>query len=87
MLLFTWLSRKPGNNVVYHTNRILKGLNPYEGGSRIRSPFAWIRESISSMEKDIIMRISGIDTAVHFVFLRTGVSSTFGRVLMDYCQI
>ena len=48
MLLFTWLSRKPGNNVVYNTNRILKGLNPYEGGSRARNPFAWIQESISS---------------------------------------
>ena len=87
MLLFTWLSRKPGNNVVYYTNRILKGLNPYEAGSRTRNPFAWIRESISSLEKDIIA-ISGIDTAVHLVFLTTGVSlyfwPSFNRTIVEY---
>ncbi|KAL4627669.1 hypothetical protein ACB092_05G181600 [Castanea dentata] len=54
MLLFTWLSRKPVNNV-----------------------------AISSTEKDIIA-ISGIDTAVYFVFLRTvlGILILSGTVLL-----
>uniref|UniRef100_A0A6N2M8G4 CSC1/OSCA1-like 7TM region domain-containing protein n=1 Tax=Salix viminalis TaxID=40686 RepID=A0A6N2M8G4_SALVM len=54
MLLFTWLSRRPGNSVVYYPNRILKGLDPWEGGSRSRNPFAWIREAFSSSEQDVI---------------------------------
>ncbi|KAF5736358.1 Early-responsive to dehydration stress protein (ERD4) isoform 1 [Tripterygium wilfordii] len=71
MLLFTWLSRKPGNTVVYYPNRILKGLEPWEGGgSRTRNPLAWIREAMASTERDVIS-MSGIDTAVYFVFLAT----------------
>ncbi|KAJ9135816.1 hypothetical protein P3X46_032951 [Hevea brasiliensis] len=73
MMLFTWLSRKPGNTVVYYPNRILKGLDPSEGGSRTRNPFAWIREALSSSEEDII-NMSGIDSAVYFVFLSTVLS-------------
>ena len=73
MLLYTWLSRKPGNTVIYYPNRILKGLGPYKGGSSTRNPLAWIREAMSSTEQDII-DMSGYDTAVYFVFLRTGLS-------------
>lgn len=73
MLLFAWLSRKPGNSVVYYPNRILKGLDPWEGGSRTRNPFAWIREVMSSTEQDVI-DMSGLDTAVYFVFMSTGLS-------------
>ena len=71
MLLFAWLSAKPGNNVIYHPNRILKGLEPLEGGSSIRNPFSWIKEALSSSERDVIA-MSGVDTAVYFVFLSTG---------------
>ncbi|KAL3522732.1 hypothetical protein ACH5RR_015566 [Cinchona calisaya] len=70
MFLFTWLSRKPANYVVYYPNRILKGLDPFEGGKRTRNPFAWIREALSSTESDVI-RMSGVDSAVYFVFLTT----------------
>ncbi|CAI0545423.1 unnamed protein product [Linum tenue] len=71
MLLFAWLSRRPGNSVIYYPNRILKGMDPLEGGpSRTRNPFSWIREALSSTEQDII-NISGLDTAVYFVFLGT----------------
>ncbi|GMY37719.1 CSC1-like protein ERD4 [Fagus crenata] len=70
MLLFSWLSSKPGNAVIYYPNRILKGLDPFEGGSRTRNPFSWIREAMSSTEQDVIS-ISGYDTAVYFVFLST----------------
>lgn len=85
MLLFAWLSGQPGNNVVYYPNRILKGLDPLEGGSRIRNPFAWIREAFSSTEEDVIA-ISGVDTAVYFVFLNTGsfvliLSYIFGFII------
>ena len=73
MLLFAWLSGKPGNSVIYYPNRILKGLDPKEGGSRTRNPFAWIHEAMSSTEQDVISA-SGYDTAVYFVFLGTGLS-------------
>ncbi|KAJ4844207.1 CSC1-like protein erd4 [Turnera subulata] len=83
MLIFTWLSRKPGNTVVYYPNRILKGMDPWEGGSRTRNPFAWIREAMSSTEQDII-NMSGVDTAVYFVFLSTvlGILVLSGLVLL-----
>ncbi|KAM5587574.1 hypothetical protein ABKV19_006156 [Rosa sericea] len=70
MFLFAWLSTKPGNAVVYYPNRILKGLEPCEGGSKTRNPFAWIKEALTSTEQEVIA-ISGVDTAVYFVFLST----------------
>ncbi|XP_043700776.1 CSC1-like protein ERD4 isoform X2 [Telopea speciosissima] len=72
MLLFVLLSRKQGNSVVYFPNRILKGLEPWER-SRSKNPFAWIREALSSTEADIIS-MSGVDTAVYFVFLSSVLS-------------
>ncbi|KAK9088454.1 hypothetical protein Scep_027536 [Stephania cephalantha] len=81
MLLFTWLSRKPSNSVIYYSNRILKGLEPWEG-SRTRNPFAWIKEALSSSEADIIS-LSGVDTAVYFVFLSTALGIlVFSGVLL-----
>lgn len=71
MFLFAWLSSKPGNSVVYYPNRILKGLDPWAGGSRTRNPFTWIKEAMSSSEQDVI-NMSGLDTAVYFVFMSTG---------------
>lgn len=71
MLVFAWLSSRPCNHVIYYPNRILKGLDPTVG-SRSRSPFAWITEALSSSEKDVIS-MSGVDTAVYFVFLATGL--------------
>ncbi|KAE9594571.1 hypothetical protein Lal_00037502 [Lupinus albus] len=73
MILFALLSSKPGNNVVYYPNRILKGLDPFEGGSKTRNPFSWIKEALSSSEKDVIA-MSGVDTAVYSVFLSTVLS-------------
>ncbi|XP_010540605.1 PREDICTED: CSC1-like protein ERD4 [Tarenaya hassleriana] len=83
MFLFTWLSRKPGNAVVYYPNRILKGMDPWEGRSLTRNPFAWIRESLSSSEQDVIT-MSGVDTAVYFVFLGTvlGILVLSGVILL-----
>ncbi|XP_021293879.1 CSC1-like protein ERD4 isoform X1 [Herrania umbratica] len=83
MLLFAWLSTRQGNAVVYYPNRILKGLEPWEGGSRTRNPFAWIGEALSSSEQNVI-DMSGIDTAVYFVFLSTvlGILVLSGIVLL-----
>ncbi|XP_044478175.1 CSC1-like protein ERD4 [Mangifera indica] len=82
MFLFTWLSRKPGNVVVYYPNRILKGLDPWEG-SASRNPFAWIREVMASSEQDVL-EISGLDTAVYFVFMSTvlGIFVLSGIILL-----
>ncbi|KAK4778461.1 hypothetical protein SAY86_005989 [Trapa natans] len=70
MLLFTWLSGRPGNKFIYYPNRILKGFDPVEGGYASRNPLSWAHEAFSSTEQDIIA-ISGVDTAVYFVFLST----------------
>lgn len=83
MFLFTWLSRKPGNHVVYYPNRLLRGLEPYDGIRLSRNPFAWIREAVSSTEADVI-RFSGVDTAVYFVYLTTalGILVLSGVILL-----
>ncbi|XP_031403910.1 CSC1-like protein ERD4 [Punica granatum] len=83
MLLFAWLSRKPGNMFVYYPNRILKGLDPIDTGYAARNPFAWAREALSSTEQDVIA-MSGIDTAVYFVFLSTvlGILVLSGLLLL-----
>ncbi|KAK7303075.1 hypothetical protein RJT34_13974 [Clitoria ternatea] len=70
MILFALLSSRPGNNVVYYPNRIIKGLEPLQGDHKTRNPFSWIKEAISSSERDVI-NVSGVDTAVYFVFLST----------------
>ncbi|XP_057463559.1 CSC1-like protein ERD4 [Actinidia eriantha] len=83
MLLFSWLSGKPGNKVIYYPNRILRGMDPWEGESRTRNPIAWIREALSSTERDVIV-MSGVDSAVYFVFLSTvlGIFVLSGIVLL-----
>lgn len=73
VLVFTWLSRKHSNDVIYYPNRILKGLDAWEG-RRTRNPFAWIGEALRSTEEDIIS-MAGVDTAVYFVFLGTGINA------------
>ncbi|KAF8413528.1 hypothetical protein HHK36_001519 [Tetracentron sinense] len=82
MFLFAWLSKKPSNNVIYYPNRILRGLEPWEG-SRTRNPFSWIKEAMNSTEADVVS-LSGIDTAVYFVFLSTvlGILVLSGIVLL-----
>ncbi|KAL9673683.1 hypothetical protein QQ045_029944 [Rhodiola kirilowii] len=83
MLLFTWLSSKPGNALVYYPNRILKGMDPTEAGFASRNPFAWIKEAMSSTEDDVVS-MSGVDTAVYFVFLTTvlGILTLAGVLLL-----
>lgn len=83
MFLFTWLSRRPGNIPVYYPNRILKGMDPWEGSSLTRNPFAWIREAFTSTEQDVV-KLSGVDTAVYFVFLSTvlGIFSLSALILL-----
>ncbi|KAL9269237.1 CSC1-like protein [Drosera capensis] len=83
IVLFIWLSRKPGNFVIYYPNRILRGLEPWEGGSSTRNPFAWIKEAVFSTEADIVAA-SGVDTAVYFVFMSTvlGILVLSGIVLL-----
>lgn len=83
MFLFTWLSRRPGNVPVYYPNRILKGMDPWEGSSLTRNPFAWIREAFTSTEQDVV-KLSGVDTAVYFVFLSTvlGIFSLSALILL-----
>ncbi|CAA7062349.1 unnamed protein product [Microthlaspi erraticum] len=83
MLLFTWLSRRSGNVSIYYPNRILKGMEPWEGGSLTRNPFAWVREAFTSSEQDVV-NLSGVDTAVYFVFLSTvlGIFALSGLLIL-----
>ncbi|KAI4303694.1 hypothetical protein MLD38_039294 [Melastoma candidum] len=81
IIIFSWLSRKPGNRVVYYPNRILRGVD--DGGAGSRNPFAWVSEALGSTERDVI-EASGIDTAVYFVFLSTvlGILALSGIALL-----
>ncbi|KAI6703400.1 hypothetical protein NL676_012536 [Syzygium grande] len=82
MAVFARLSRRPGNRVIYYPNRLLKGVDPLDGGAS-RGPFAWIHEALASSEQDVIAA-SGVDTAVYFVFLSTvlGILALSGIVLL-----
>lgn len=71
MLLFAWLSSRPGNAVIYYPNRILKGLDPFEGGRRTRNPFAWIKEAAGATEAEVV-EAAGVDTAIYLLFLSSG---------------
>ncbi|XP_020575065.1 CSC1-like protein ERD4 [Phalaenopsis equestris] len=83
MMVFTWLSRKPGNQVVYFPNRILRGLDPWEGERRSRSPVAWIQQAFAASEADIVAA-AGVDAAVYLVFLSSvlGIFVLSGLVLL-----
>lgn len=83
MLLFTWLSRKPGNHVVYFPSRILRGLDASEGGPLSRSPLAWIKAAFAASEADIVAA-AGVDTAVYLIFLSSvlGIFVLSGVILL-----
>lgn len=72
VLLFTWLSRRPANHVVYYPNRLLKGLGPPENANR-RRPWDWIVEAWHTTEDDLIA-MSGLDAAVYMVFVTSMLS-------------
>ncbi|KAF8714086.1 hypothetical protein HU200_028085 [Digitaria exilis] len=72
VLLFTWLSRRPGNAMVYYPSLLLRGLDPWEGRRRgSRSPVGWISDAISASETDVVAA-GGVDAAVYLVFLSSG---------------
>ncbi|XP_068653991.1 CSC1-like protein ERD4 [Aristolochia californica] len=75
MLLFAWLSRMPGNKVVYYPNRIIKGMEAWDG-KRTRNPFTWIGEALKASEGDVVA-MAGVDTAVYLVFLGSGMVGSF----------
>lgn len=68
MILFAWLSSKPGNDVIYYPNPFLRGLEPVESRRRTRNPFSWIKEAVSASEADVVAA-AGVDTAVYLLFL------------------
>lgn len=74
VLVFTWLSRRPGNAPVYYPNLLLRGVDPWEGRGRgTRSPVGWIRDAISASEPDVVTA-GGVDAAVYLVFLSSGTA-------------
>jgi hypothetical protein len=74
VLVFTWLSRRPGNAPVYYPSVLLRGLDPWEGRRRgTRSPVGWIQDAISASEADVIAA-GGVDAAVYLVFLSSGTA-------------
>ncbi|CAA7406884.1 unnamed protein product [Spirodela intermedia] len=83
MLLFIWLSGRPGNEVVYYPSRVVKGLDPHEGRPKTFNPFSWIREAVGASEDEVIA-MAGVDAAVYLVFLGTalGILVLSGLVLL-----
>ncbi|KAJ1287750.1 hypothetical protein BS78_02G034100 [Paspalum vaginatum] len=74
VLVFTWLSRRPGNAPVYYPSLLLRGLDPWEGRRRgTRSPVGWIQDAIAASENDVIAA-GGVDAAVYLVFLSSVLS-------------
>jgi hypothetical protein len=72
VLVFTWLSRRPGNAPVYYPSPLLRGLDPWEGRRRgTRSPVGWIRAALSASDADVVAA-GGLDAAVYLVFLSSG---------------
>lgn len=71
LLVFSWLSKRPGNEVIYYPSRVLKGLEPFEQGMKSRNPFSWIMEAIRASEDEVIS-MAGVDAATYLVFLSTG---------------
>jgi len=75
VLVFTFLSRRPGNAPVYYPSLLLRGLDPWEVRRRgTRSPVGWIRDAISASETDVIAA-GGVDAAVYLVFLSSGTAN------------
>lgn len=73
VLVFTWLSSRPGNAPVYYPSVLLRGLDPWEGRGRgTRSPVGWLRQAISASEGDVVAA-GGVDAAVYLVFLSSGI--------------
>ncbi|KAG2639937.1 hypothetical protein PVAP13_2KG035200 [Panicum virgatum] len=74
VLVFTFLSRRPGNAPVYYPSLLLRGLDPWEVRRRgTRSPVGWIRDALSASETDVIAA-GGVDAAVYLVFLSSVLS-------------
>lgn len=77
VLVFTWLSRRPGNAMVYYPNLLLRGLDPWEGRRRgTRSPVGWITNAVTAPEAEVIAA-GGVDAAVYLVFLSSGTPTTY----------
>jgi hypothetical protein len=75
VLVFTWLSRRPGNAPVYYPNVLLRGLDPWEGRGRgTRSPVGWIQQAFRASEADVV-HAGGVDAAVYLVFLSSGTAN------------
>lgn len=83
LIVFAWLSSKPGNDVIYYPNRLTRGVDPFEGRRRTRSPFAWIKEAVGATEAQVV-DAAGVDTAVYLLFLSTvlGILILSGLVLV-----
>lgn len=72
VIIYTWLSRRPENYVVYYPNRFRKGLGPPENANR-RGPFDWVKEAWQASERDVIT-MAGLDARVYMIFLRSMLS-------------
>jgi hypothetical protein len=81
VLVFSWLSRRPGNHVIYFPNKILKGKGL--DSNKSYNPFAWMVEVWQATEDDIIS-MAGLDAAVYLTFFDTG---TFITLIHHSCQL
>ena len=85
VLVFTFLSRRPGNAPVYYPSLLLRGLDPWEVRRRgTRSPVGWIRDAISASETDVIAA-GGVDAAVYLVFLSSGTANLWLLLSSFFC--
>ncbi|KAH9308363.1 hypothetical protein KI387_036274, partial [Taxus chinensis] len=75
-LLFSCLSTRPGNFVIYYPAKILRAKGQGKGKDdfvpRSGSPFAWLVEAWRASEDDIIAA-AGLDAAVYLIFIATAL--------------
>lgn len=67
-LLHAWLSRKPGNAVVYYPSKMVKNIPPPTG----HGLFSWVGESWSATEEQILLH-AGLDATVYMIFLSSAL--------------
>lgn len=69
VVVYEWLSRRPGNYVVYYPNRFRTGLGP-PMDVLAQGPFAWIRMAWKASEDEVIA-CAGLDARVYIIYLQT----------------
>lgn len=71
VLVFVYLSRRPGNKFVYYPALIASGRDPPDA-TKSRGPLTWISEAYSATEEDVVA-VAGLDAAIYITLFSTAL--------------